>query len=315
MANSPLGLNTENPVTSSRIKYTHTYRGFPTWKRFQTKTQDPASPAERAAGPPRRGCPAPPSPGAAGTRGGGEVGQPENAPVLSLNHKKNKPGRGRGRAGGIPQGEETARNKNNGQLCPGSPRTPGKAAAGREAACPILRFPEGRTPAAPRPEKGRQRRPPSAAGAERGPGVAGGTDLRRRLCLRVPAELPHDPPPRAAQTPALPAETGVSARGSLPSPPVLMPLWPEGLPAATKLLSSQASGGAAAGPGSSPGPPRRGRATRRPAKPSLPSSRPALPPASPRWAGIPPAAGGAQPGPPIPAATEVGGRRKRGTMR
>lgn len=86
MANSPLGLNTENPVTSSRIKYTHrqtrTQRGFPTWKRFQTKTQDPAPPAERAAGRPRRGSPVPPSRSAAGTRGGGggEVGQLENAP-------------------------------------------------------------------------------------------------------------------------------------------------------------------------------------------------------------------------------------------
>ncbi|CAM9942171.1 unnamed protein product, partial [Bubo scandiacus] len=52
--------------------HTHTHRGFPTWKRFQTKTQDPAPPpAGRAAGPPRRGSPGPPCSGAAGTCAGG----------------------------------------------------------------------------------------------------------------------------------------------------------------------------------------------------------------------------------------------------
>ncbi|XP_051469784.1 basic salivary proline-rich protein 2-like [Apus apus] len=60
----------------------HTPRGFPTWKRPRTKTQEPASPAGRATGPPSRGFPVPLSPRAAGTRGegGGKVGEPENAP-------------------------------------------------------------------------------------------------------------------------------------------------------------------------------------------------------------------------------------------
>lgn len=104
MANSLLGLNTENPVTSSRIKYTHTDRGFPTWKRFQTKTQDSASPAERAAGPPRWGFPVPQSPGAEGTRGrgGGDVGQPENAPFcLQTMIKTSRGGGGEGQEGAL----------------------------------------------------------------------------------------------------------------------------------------------------------------------------------------------------------------------
>lgn len=87
MAKSSLVLNTENPVTSSRIKYAHTpaqthmhTQGLPTWKRFLTKTQVPATPVEKAAGLPRPGLPHAPSAGG-GDRcgGGGAVGRPENA--------------------------------------------------------------------------------------------------------------------------------------------------------------------------------------------------------------------------------------------
>lgn len=179
MANSPLGLNTKNPVTSSRIMYTHTYRGFPTWKRFQTKTQGSASPAGRAAEPPRWGFPVPPSPGATRTsrQGRGRGGTSRKRIGLSLNHTKNKLGRGRGRVGGIAQGEETARNKNRGELCPRFSRTLGKTAAeaqavaaGRGAACPGL--PTPRMPqACSAPPGGRAASgPPSAAG---GWGTAG----------------------------------------------------------------------------------------------------------------------------------------------
>nr|XP_014127383.1 uncharacterized protein LOC106629801 [Zonotrichia albicollis] len=227
MAKSPLVLNTENPVTSSRIKYAHTpahthmnTQGLPTWKRFLTKTQVPALPGEKAAGPPRRGFPVPRRPAERRPRRGrGRGGTTRKRNVLSLNHKKNKPGRGRGRARDIPQGEETERNKNNGQPCPRSLRTLEKVAAGAPATAAGPEAEGSRLPRPPvprarharsAPPRGRgERRPPSAAGAARGGGRAAeprGTGRNRA------APLPLPPVPLSASRPGClaPALPGLS---------------------------------------------------------------------------------------------------------
>lgn len=78
MANSPLGLNTENPVTSSRIKYTHTHiERLPHVETLSNQNTRPPHPRRKGRRGPRAGaflCLRPPA------QRGLDVGQPENAP-------------------------------------------------------------------------------------------------------------------------------------------------------------------------------------------------------------------------------------------
>lgn len=342
MANSPPGLSTENPVTSSRIKYarahTHTHRvaeRFPHVETLSNQNTGPRTGGRKGGGTPAPGlscaCVLRRSGDPRRGRGRGRGGTARKRTGLSLTHKKNKPGRGRGKARGIPQGEETPRKENNGRLCPRSPRAPRNAAAeappaaaaGRQAASlphppaprrlhaggapPGERKEEGRKEgreegrqAGETPERCRRLGQSRAGGRAAEPTSAAAAAAAACACGSRPSCLG----PRAAQTPASPAEAGVSGRGSPQSLRVLMPLWPEAAsPPPENLLPPSLPGRAGPGSGHSPGPHRRGGSAGRPGGRQSPG------------AGIPPAARGAQPGPPVSAATGVGGRRKRGTMR
>lgn len=328
MAKSPLILNTENPVTSSRIKYAHTLahtthmntQSLPTCKRFLTKTQVPSSPVEKAAGPLRRGSPVPPPPAQRRQRRGrGRGGTTRKCNVLSLNHKKNKPGRGKGkryppgRGNGDEQKQRAALS-----LVPSDTRKSGRWSP-RDGCRPRGRgkqpVPSAGTPSAARP----QRSAPGQAGGgdpRARPGQRGRVSAGRRAGGRTERN-------RAAPPPLPPVSSSASRPGCLaprcsdprwrsagfgkgvPSLRVFMPLCPEGTPPPEMLFPHslrpsrrwprrRPSQGQAAG-----------RATWWPAEPGRRA----------RAGRQPPAAPGAQPRPPASAAPGVGGRRKRGTMR
>lgn len=81
MAKSPLVLNTENPVTSSRIKCARTHTGLTHVERLSNQNTSPRTAGEKAAGPRGAGaapCPVRPHSGDRGG-GGGAAGRPQNA--------------------------------------------------------------------------------------------------------------------------------------------------------------------------------------------------------------------------------------------
>lgn len=323
MAKSPLVLNTENPVTSSRIKYAHTLahtthmntQSLPTCKRFLTKTQVPSSPVEKAAGPLRRGFPVPPPPAQRRPRRGrGRGGTTRKCNVLSLNHKKNKPGRGKGkrhppgRGNGDEQKQRAALS-----LVPSDTRKSGRWSP-RDGCRPRGRgkqpVPSAGTPSAARPQRS-------------APGQAGGGDPRARPGQRgAEGGRRNRAEPSGSSAAAARAPLGVPA--GLPCPALLGPSleerrFREGSAIPTCFHAALSGGDAAT---------RDVVSSQPPAKPPL-APPPALTRAGGRQSDLaagrawspspagrqPPAAPGAQPGPPASAAPGVGGRRKRGTMR
>lgn len=156
MANSPLRLNTENPVTSSRIKYTHARththtEASPRGNAFKSKHRTPYRRRDPHAGAFLRLRPL-------AQRGPGpEVGRPETALFCLLAARKKQVGAGEGKARRDPSGRGNGEEQKQSAALSSLPRTVGTVAAEAPWGCrpggslphPVQRHPEHRTPETP----------------------------------------------------------------------------------------------------------------------------------------------------------------------